>query len=215
MSTALHNKKDFLSELENWASTQVYHIVIVKDVLHSIYLKFVSGCKNYADFEKFTLEYQELKKQVYELIEHKMMPGKYALSIINFIDDTIPGLSGVAKYFCYGLYNNNGLRRLFREFSQKWDKAGGNGKHEDNDKIKIHVDGEIYLRLAQIEDILKLLIDFRGFDWFNLSYAPMWSYFEYIVEQRIVLACDEIKKYEENLSSISSEKGEKEINDLI
>jgi len=215
MSTALHNKKDYMGELENWASPQVYHVIIVKDVLHGIYLKFVSGCKNYSDFEKFTLEYQELKKQVYELIEHKMKPGKSARSIVNFIDEKIPGLSGVAKYFCYGLYNNNGLRRLFREFSQKWDKVGGNGKYKDNDKINIHVDGEIYLRLAQIEEILKLLIDFRGFDWFNLSYAPMWSYFEYIVEQRIVLAHDEIKKHEENLSSISSKKGEKEINYLI
>ncbi len=214
-TTALDTKKDFLSELENWASLQVYQIVIIKDVLHSIFLKFISRCQSYSEYEEFSAAYQKLKTSVYEQIENKMKPARFSQSIVNFCECYIPQLAGISKYIFFGFYNNNGLRRIFRQFNKKWEKIITNGQYSGEDKIKVHVDGEIYLRLAQIEEILKLLIDLRGFNWFHLSYACMWSYFEYIVEQRIVLAGDHINKYREKLNSESAKTEKRELKSLI
>jgi activator of 2-hydroxyglutaryl-CoA dehydratase/predicted nucleotide-binding protein (sugar kinase/HSP70/actin superfamily) len=195
-TTSLHTEKDFLSELEKWAALQVYHIVVIKDVLHSIFIKFVSNCTSIETYEKFVIAHQQLKREVYDLIEHKMKPGKNARQISAWIDNHISPISGIAKYLLFGFYKNNGLRRIFKKFNRQWNRIISCSDPESNEKSKIYVDGEIYLRMAQIEEILKLLIDLRGFNWFNFLYAPMWSYFEYIVEQRIILANDDIKKYD-------------------
>jgi predicted nucleotide-binding protein (sugar kinase/HSP70/actin superfamily) len=71
-----------------------------------------------------------------------------------------------------------------------------------NRKVKIHVDGEVYLRVAQIEEILKFLIDTIGYGSFDLSYTPLWCYFEYILESRITFANRDINMYKNKLKYI-------------
>jgi activator of 2-hydroxyglutaryl-CoA dehydratase/predicted nucleotide-binding protein (sugar kinase/HSP70/actin superfamily) len=210
-TTSLHTEKDFLSELEKWASLQVYHVIIIKDVLHSLFLKYVSNCVSFSDYEKFIDDYQGLKTEVYRIIENEMKPGRFAETMANFVEKKIPFAGGVAKYLFFGFYNNNGLRKVLRRFNQKWSKIITCLDPDASSKPRIYVDGEIYLRVAQIEEIIKLLIDLRGFNWFNLSYAPMWSYFEYIVEQRIVLAQEQMEKFDEALRSDISSKEQSEI----
>jgi len=200
ISTALHNKKDYLTVLENWATVQVYHTIVLNDVLHSIYLKISSNCKNFEEFEKFKLDYKKLKQTVYDIIEYKMKPGKFTQFIVDKIEQRLSKFSGLAKYFCYGFFNNNGIRKIFKEFNRNWIQNNTNGTDLNNEQIKIHIEGEVYLRVAQNEEILKLLIDTLGFNSFDLKYTPMWGYFEYMLEQRVVLVEKEIKMYKNKLN---------------
>jgi len=204
MATALHTDQDYLTQLEKWAALQVFHIVVIKDVLHSVFLKHSVLCKNNDEFQIFKLEYGHLKKRVYDTIEYNMKPGNVAQYITDQIESKLPWLSGIAKYIGYGFYNNNGLRSIFKEFDQKWSRKSDNGKYPENDKIKIHVEGEVYLRVAQLEEIQKLLIDTLGYNSFHLNYSPMWAYFEYLLEQRIVLAEEEIYKYQQKIDEIGT-----------
>jgi len=204
LTTALHGDQDYLTQLEKWAALQVFQIVVIKDVLHSIFLKHSVRCKNFEEFQKFKIEYVKLKKEIYETIEYNMKPGRITQNIVDQIESKIPWLSGIAKYIGYGFYNNNGLRNIFRKFERKWNRNSENEKIVVDDKIKIHVEGEVYLRIAQLEEIQKMLIDTLGYNSFHLDYSPMWTYFDYMLEQRIVLAEVEIQKYRGKMNDIGT-----------
>ena len=209
ITTELHDKKDYLSELENWTTIQGFHAVIMKDVLHSIYLKAGSNCRNYEEFEKFKIDYGKLKQTVYDMFEHNIKPGKFSRFIVDKIERRLPKLGGFAQYFGYGLFNNNGFRKILKEFYNKFLTIHTNGTDFKNRKVKIHVEGEIYLRVSQIEEIFKFLIDTIGYGSFDMTYAPVWCYFEYILESRILIADKDIKMYEDKLKDVV-EKSEKD-----
>ncbi|MBN2010453.1 hypothetical protein JW960_13990 [candidate division KSB1 bacterium] len=197
ISTSLNDKRDFLAAIDKWAALQAFHSMVVKGVLHAIYLAAGSRCRHYQEFKLFTREYRQLKQTVYQLLENELEPNQFTRYAVNKIEEKMPRLGGFAQYFGYGLYNNNGLRTLFRRFGDRWIRQDAlQSKHE---KVKIHVEGEIYLRVAQLEEIFKILVDRLGFGAFDLTYTPMWSFFEYILESRNLIANKNISMYKDKL----------------
>jgi len=215
MATESHDKKDFISEIEKWAAIQGYHAVVIKGVLHSIYLKASSNCRNFEEFEKLKLDYRKLKQHVHEMLEFKVKPGSVSRFIVDKIERWIPKLGGIAQYFGYGLFNNNGLRKIFKDFRDKWIQNHTNGTGLKNAKTKIHVEGEIYLRVAQVEEIFKCLVDTLGFGSFELAYTPIWSHPEYVLEAKIIAAAREIKILEDILKLTGEKKKKKRLMNLI
>jgi activator of 2-hydroxyglutaryl-CoA dehydratase/predicted nucleotide-binding protein (sugar kinase/HSP70/actin superfamily) len=206
IATELHDKDDYIPEVEKWITIQGFQAIILKGVLHSIYLKAGSNCRNYEEFEKLKLDFSKLKQTVYDILEHNIKPSKFARFIVDKIERKLPKLGGLAQYFGYGLFKNN--RRILKEYNYKWLRIQKNKSDLKNRKVKIHVEGEVYLRVAQIEEILKFLIDTIGFGSFNLSYTPIWCYFEYIFESRITFANRDINMYQNKLK-YADEKSEK------
>ena len=114
----------------------------------------------------------------------------------------------IFKYFGYGLHNNNGLRKELKQFSDKW---SGLQEKDQKDKIKIHIEGEAYIRAALVQDIFNALIEAVGFRSFEVNYSPLWCYFELLLEfkilslkQKICLEKDklEIKKQKKTISEM-------------
>ena len=208
IATELHDKDDYISEIEKWTTIQGFHAIVVKGVLHSVYSKAVSNCGNYQEFEKLKHDFRKLKEAVYYRLEYKIKPGKLARFIVDKIEQGFPKFAGLAQYFGYGLYNNNGIRRILNDFNSKWLSVQQNKSDYNDKKIKIHVEGEVYIRVAQLEEILKFLIDTLGFGSFDLTYTPLWGYFEYILESRIIFANKDINMYENRLKH-TDEKSEK------
>ncbi len=208
IATELNDKDDYIREVEKWITIQGFQAIIVMGVLHSIYLKSGSNCKNFEEFEKLKLDFSKLKQTVHDILEHNIKPGKFALFIVDKIERRLPRLGGLAKYFGYGLYNNNEIRRILKEYNYKWLRIRKNKSDLKNRKVKIHVEGEVYLRVTQIEEILKFLIDTIGFDSFDLTYTPLWCYFEYIFESRITFANRDINIYQNKLK-YTDDKSEK------
>lgn len=209
ITTELNDKDDYIREVEKWITIQGFQAIIAKGVLHSIYLKAGSNCRNYEEFEKLKLDFSKLKQTVYDILEHNIKPGKFARFIVDKIERRLPKLGGLAQYFGYGLYNNNGIRRILKKYNNKWLCIQKNKSDLKNRKIKIHIEGEVYLRVAQIEEILKFLIDTIGFGSFDLTYTPLWCYFEYIFESRIIFANRDITMYQNKLK-YADKKSEKD-----
>lgn len=195
IATEIHNQKDYISEIEKWMVIQGFHAFIMKDVLHSIYLKVGANCNDYEDFKEFKIDYRKLQQRVYEALAANTKPGKFPRFIVAKIERRFPRLGALAQYFGYGLFKNNGLRKILKEFNRKWINKHINKKNLKSKKLNVHIEGEIYLRVAQIGEILKSMIDILGFGSFDLSFTPAWSYFEYILEGRILLAYKDIEMY--------------------
>jgi hypothetical protein len=204
------SSKDYLNGVEDWVAAQAYHIIIIKSVMESLFISAASNCRNEREFNRLEADYYKLKKKVFELIEVDMKPSTLQKNIVRFFERRLSVFSGISKYFCYGLYNNNGLRKIFRKFSTQWNHEN-HGSANNGSKVGIHVDGEIYLRLALIEKIQKSIIESIGFNSFNLSYTPMWSYFEYILENRNLISRNKIRTINERLNDGAKLNGKAEL----
>ena len=177
-----HEQEAYNIGLEEWALAQAFHGLIIKSVLDMIMLKAGASCRDLAEYNKFYQEFLILKSEINGIFANKTRPADKRKKILNAVSRQSAPLGAIAKYFGYGLYNNNGIRKLVRGFSRRWlpaQEAGG-------DKIRIHIEGEVYMRGAQFEDIFNSIADAVGFNRFSLTYTPLWSYFEWLLEMTIL-----------------------------
>lgn len=198
--------------IDEWVGLQGFHAIIIQAVFHLLYMKGAVSCKDNEEYNLLVEDIFKLKQDIYGVLEHNTKPGRIANYLVKFIERKFPKLSGIAKYFGYGLYNNNGLRAPLKRFSEKWINRPGT---VNPNAVQIYLDGEVYVRVAQIEELFKVLIDEFGFQSFELNYTPVWSFLEYILENRILVAKDDIKRNEEALRSAESEEDVLRINAFL
>ncbi|MFC1668575.1 acyl-CoA dehydratase activase-related protein, partial [Chlamydiota bacterium] len=196
---------------DEWALIQGFHAFFAKAVLHSLFLKGGKVCKNKEEFDLFYSDYEQLVDQIERMFEFELEPSRKILRSIHFISQVIPPLAGVAKYFGYGLYNNNGLRKIFKKFKNKWDKPLEGAPPQ----LKIHIDGEAYFRVAQIDEILEVIIDSIGFMASEVSYSPLWCYFEYLLQIKVVTTQEEVATVKQLLQLEQNKKKKSKLRELI
>ncbi|UCG78019.1 MAG: hypothetical protein JSV21_10725 [Nitrospirota bacterium] len=167
--------KGFNIGLDEWALIQCYHGFILQGLLHQILMKG-ANCRDSEEYSKFYDDYLRMKQDVITALESSR-PHPTKLRIAKLSSKL--GLGALAKYWAYGLYNNNGIRKILSDFSSRWNR---NGKK----KISIFVEGEAYMRVAQIEDVFNNIVDSIGFGSFEMNYSPLWLYLELISEFAIL-----------------------------
>ncbi|MFA6991853.1 MAG: acyl-CoA dehydratase activase-related protein [Candidatus Gracilibacteria bacterium] len=177
--------------VQEWVLIQIFHSVVAKDVLDSIYLKGGANCGSQEEYEQFLKEFLELKEEVVHVFE-SIKPSRLADGL-DKVTSRIKALQMAIRYFSYGIYNNNGLRKKLSDFSNKWIQR----KETDQRKIKIHIDGEFYMRVSQAQEIFKAIVDSIGFGSFDLTHTPVFSLLEYMMEERKMIAEDKIRAIEE------------------
>jgi len=215
VSSSLLGKDDYTAELDKWVGVQAYHALIIQGIFHSVYLKASSCVKSRKEFDAMRADYIKMKEDIFYILENKIKPSDRAEKIVSFFEKRIPKLGGVALYFAYGLYNNNGVRKLLRKFSSQWikpyEKAAKNGKR----KIRVHVDGELYMRVAQLNEIMKAVADSAGFGNFEISYSPIWIFFENILEARILVADRDIEHFNHQIDQSDDAEEIKKLKEQI
>ncbi len=180
-------KNAFNIGLEEWALVQVYQGVILQGILHSILLRAGEVCKSREEYDAFNVDYADLKRQIFSIMESHKKPNESVLLALDKLSVTSSSAGSLGKYFLYGLHNNNGFRKVLSKFAKRWLVRQGKAK------IKIHIEGEAYVRAAQVEEIFKELIDALGFGSFSVDYTPIWCYMELLLEENISDAEEEIR----------------------
>ncbi|MHB8770754.1 MAG: BadF/BadG/BcrA/BcrD ATPase family protein [Syntrophales bacterium] len=186
ISSSLADRGDVLTAVAPWAGILGYQGVVCHGLFHSLLARAAARCRDEASFGALQREYRQLKEAVHRQIEFGAPPGPAAGRLVEAVSRRAPLLAGVAKYLGYGLWNNFGLRRLFRDFAERWIvPARGDGRPV-RQPIRIHLDGEVYMRTTQSEAILRLLNDHLGYGAFELTVAPTWCYFEALLVIRLL-----------------------------
>jgi hypothetical protein len=93
------------------------------------------------------------------------------------------------KYFAYGL-SGSGLQKPLRRFADKWIK---DRTRQDN-RFRVALTGEVYMRASQGEEIFRLLLANLGFRRFELEYTPVWNYLDYGLEEAQEIERDRIDR---------------------
>lgn len=169
----MEEKDNFQADVDEWMLVQVFQSVVLKGVLDSLLLKYGSRCRDHGEFKAFEAAYRGLKQKILAHIERKARPNRLYMRVKGMAP-------GMLKYFGYGLHNNNGLRKLLHDFVGHWEARTTAARK----KLNIHLDGEIYMRSAQVEDIFYSLLDTLGFNSFNLTCSPLWTVMGFLSEAK-------------------------------
>ncbi len=189
--------------VEEWVFFRAFQGLVLQGVLQQLLFTGGESCKNIDEYKKFTTEYRKLKKEIFDLFENKLKPTKKQEKIAKN-HGRIPMVGWAIKYFCYKIYDRS-IQKKLANFSKKWIK-----EDEDRKKIKIHMDGEVYMRVAQGEDIFHSLLSSLGFQRFNLTSSPVWAYIDYVINENKLDAIEKIKSHKWDLR-----KNIKELKNLI
>jgi predicted nucleotide-binding protein (sugar kinase/HSP70/actin superfamily) len=214
VSSSLNKKDDCTAAFEPWVGMLGYQGLVIHGLLLSLFLDATSNCRDEAQFNIMRAEYWQLKNDIVRHIEFKARPGKAGSGIADAVSRNIPSLGGIARYFGYGLFHNFGLRKFFRSFAGRWIipyRKQRNGEQ----KIRIHLDGEVYMRTTQVETIVRLLTDQLGFGVFELTMAPTWCFIEAVLLMRVLAARDRMADLEHELKSGDISTNPSDLHDSI
>lgn len=133
---------------------------VLQGVAYQLYFDAAVHCRGQDDYRRLVGEYRALKQALFRLQE--LYPPRGA-----------GGWLGAVGRF---LRHRGQIKRLLRAFSARW-LADGAATGQGN--IAIHVDGETYMRVAQVEGLFHGLLGSLGFDRFRFSHAPLWCFLDY------------------------------------
>lgn len=157
--------------LEEWSLLRLYQGAILQGVLQEMLFSGGANCHDYAEYEAFLAEYRKMKEEVYAALEAFQGPGTFGRAAVDL-------LGTPAKYFAYRLHGRD-LTEPLKRFAARWI----NGRAPAQKPLSVHITGEVYMRVAQAEDIFRTLLATLGFGRFHLETAPVWGYLEYLVEE--------------------------------
>ncbi len=203
---------------EEWTLIHAMQGLVLHGVLNDLLFTGGANCRNRAELTEFLAEFRAMKRDIFRLQENcrPSRParflvrvaegldrlGRSAIKALPFVPDRIAErgfrLAPIAKYFGYGIYNNNGLREILGVFAGKWIP----GKPDGTDRIVIHSDGEAYVRVALSERVFETIIDAIGFRSFTFTNTPIWGYLEYVPEECICERVEDIAAGEAELRFI-------------
>ncbi|MGB3210223.1 MAG: BadF/BadG/BcrA/BcrD ATPase family protein [Desulforhopalus sp.] len=167
-----HENEGFNTGFPRWVFLRGVQATILQGVLHQLLAEGSARCRSLQDYQSFNKAYRKLKRELNRLIETKSAPGDLAGLLCRHCQN-IPGLAQLVGFFAYGLHRNH-LTGPLQRFHKTWCSSPIPTSH-----IRIHIDGEAYMRTAQFEDLHKGLLAILGPGRFHLTYTPIWGFLEY------------------------------------
>lgn len=173
--------------LEEWVLARIHQGLVVQGVLHELLFAGGTRCHSYDEYQSLLADYQNLKTQLFRAFEDYAGPSQRMKSLLDATSRQ-PYLGALLNSFAYRLISPE-LMRPIRQFANRWLRPA-----RSQHLIKVFVAGEGYMRVAQVEDIFRILLANIGFDRFKLEYTPAWSYVEFLIDYEIYVARDVIER---------------------
>jgi activator of 2-hydroxyglutaryl-CoA dehydratase/predicted nucleotide-binding protein (sugar kinase/HSP70/actin superfamily) len=170
------------SGVEDWVMVRIYLGVIMQAVLQQLYFRGAE-CRDHEEHQIFLRDYEELRSAVYGTLEEFRGPGARWRRTLGLVAG-LPAMAVAVKFFAYGLHDGK-LRRQLRAFARRWPPAGGS-----QDRLEVAISGEVYMRVAQSEEIFRALLANLGFRRVRLVASPIWAYCEYLIDETAELSRD-------------------------
>ena len=172
--------------IEEWVLARSHQGTVLHGVLQSLLFAGGASCRDYAEYETFMADFRALKQELYRAQEAFRGPGPATASALRKLGK-VACVGPLLKYFAYGL-SGRGLVKPLRRFADKWIKDRA---HQEN-RFRIALTGEVYMRASQGEEIFRLLLANLGFRRFELEYTPVWNYLDYGLEEAQEIERDRI-----------------------
>ncbi len=170
--------------VDEWVLVRIYLSAVVQAVLQGLYFRGAE-CRDYEEFERYLHDYEALRSDIYRTLESFHGPGPVWRRVLGLAAGGTGALAVALKFFAYGLHDS-ALRRLLRDFARRWAPRD----LDDAQRLDIAIGGEVYMRVAQCEEIFRALLSDLGFRRFRLVASPAWAYAEYLIDEAAELSRD-------------------------
>ncbi|MBU1776184.1 MAG: hypothetical protein KJ899_06050, partial [Gammaproteobacteria bacterium] len=188
-----HETKAFDFGLPRWALLRGIQGVVLQGVLYQLLFDLGATCRDYDEYQRFLAEFRELKAELYAIIEQKLKPtarGKWLAKRFG----SIPLLGMAVNYFAYRFHARD-LQLPLRRFAARWRRPATGGE------IAVYVEGEVYMRVSQVEELFRTLIATLGFSKFRLAHSPAWCFLDYKLAGMMMRAAEAIDEAKRQLAS--------------
>jgi activator of 2-hydroxyglutaryl-CoA dehydratase/predicted nucleotide-binding protein (sugar kinase/HSP70/actin superfamily) len=177
----------FNTGFPGWVFLRGIQATILQGVLHQLLAEGSAHCRTPDCYRKFYEAYIVLKEELIAAIETFSAPRPEAMKLSKRMR-LFPGIYQLITWFSWGLYKSH-LAAPLRTFRNKWcdDKLPFS-------QIRIHIDGEAYMRTAQFEALHEGILEILGPGRFHLSYTPLWSFLEYKLAGMLMRANEGIEE---------------------
>ncbi len=182
-----HENEGFNTGFPGWIFLRGIRGAILQGVIHQLLADGSARCENEEQYHAFFAAYQALVDRLATLTIQQSLPGSRAERIAGYLKP-VPGLYRLGLFVAWKGYAHpfaDELRSFHRQWCQRPLISG---------MIRIHVDGEAYMRTAQIEAIHHTLVKILGPGRFHLTYTPIWSFLEYKLAGMMMRAKEGIKE---------------------
>jgi activator of 2-hydroxyglutaryl-CoA dehydratase/predicted nucleotide-binding protein (sugar kinase/HSP70/actin superfamily) len=176
--------------IEEWALARAHQGIVLEGVLHSLLFKGGTACRDFEEYKRFLADYRLLKRELFVTLENFRGPGPIMQKLISRFGG-ISYLGPALKYFAYRLHGRD-IAKPLRRFAKSWIK----NRTPHKNVLKVAMTGEAYMRVAQSEDVFRLLLANLGFRRFSLDFSPAWSYMEWLCEEEVAVQDDKLKRLE-------------------
>jgi activator of 2-hydroxyglutaryl-CoA dehydratase/predicted nucleotide-binding protein (sugar kinase/HSP70/actin superfamily) len=163
--------------------------VVLQGVLHQLLAEGSTRVRNHAEYTDFLAAFAALKNDLYRRLEGQPAGNFFST---RFRKGSVGGLIGL---LLSTRQLAGALRAPLRAFSRRWCQGPVAGN-----PLQIHVEGEVYMRIAQFEEILRTLLGLTGFRQFRLTHTPVWGFFDYKVARMLLGAREFIAESRETIS---------------
>lgn len=160
-----------------WVLIRSYQGVILQGVLHGMFFKGGTTCRDFTEYQCFIEDFRKFKKEIFSLLESFSGPSPGSSKMIKLFGE-VPWISTGMKYFLYRIHGREFIRPI-RKFARKWKID----RQIPGDPLKIWISGEVYMRVSQAEDIFRVLLSTLGFRRFEVGVTPLISYMEYMLDE--------------------------------
>ena len=174
--------------IEEWVLARAHQALVLEGVLHSLLFNAGVACRDFAEYERFLADFRLLKRELFAALEAFKGPGRLMRRLLSQVGG-VPYLGTAIKYFAYRLHGRD-IAKPLRRFSRSWI----HGRSQHRATLKVAMTGEAYMRVAQCEDVFRLLLANLGFRRFNLTFTPAWSYMEWLCQEEIETQKEKLKR---------------------
>lgn len=173
----LNEDDGYQGDFPDWVMLRVYQGVILKGILQSIMFKAGAACRDYDEYQRFMADHRKLQAEIYGLLEAYTGPGRIGQKLLRlFGKHSIASLP--LKYFIYRMHGRE-FSKPIKRFVTRWMDS----RSQPEDNLNIMITGEGYMRLAQGDEIFRILLGEMGFRRFNLELSPVLSYLQSLLEE--------------------------------
>jgi predicted nucleotide-binding protein (sugar kinase/HSP70/actin superfamily) len=174
--------------VDEWVLARAHQGLVLEGVLHGLLFNGGTGCRNFEEYQRFLADYRALKQELFGILENFKGPGRLTQKLLHRTGG-VPYLGPALKYFAYRLHGLD-LAKPLRRFARTW--IHNRPSHQK--VLNVAMTGEAYMRIAQCEDVFRLLLANLGFRRFNLAFSPTWSYMEWLCEEEIEVQKNELER---------------------
>ena len=190
-----HENRGFNAAFPQWVFLRGIQSAVLQGVLHQLWADGIARCFSATEVQLFQKAFDTLKRELNEVLQ-QICPSLRAQRLVSRTGGwKVPAT--LVKFFAYGFHRNPLVPKL-RKFRRIWCV-----RSKPRRPIRIHIDGEVYMRTAQFEHLHREIVRLIGQRKVEITYTPVWCFLDYKLAGMMMRSREAVQESKEEIARSS------------